>query len=105
MNAKMIETALGMVARFIPPDEYAKAVKAIMELVAVGQAFDDRLKDVQNAVKIIGDLQAQVATLEAIVKANVPGASAEYAARDLFMVPGTIETALAPAKEGAINGD
>jgi len=98
MNAKMIDAALGMVARFIPPEEYAKAVKAITELSAIAQSFDDRLKEIQAMVEVVKAQQDRIEMLETIVRNNVPGAETEFSARDMFMVPGTIEAAMAPSK-------
>lgn len=97
MNSKMIDAALGMVARFIPPEEYAKAVKAITELSAIAQSFDDRLKEIQAMVEVVKSQQDRIDMLEMIVRNNVSGAETEFAARDMFMVPGTIEAAMAPS--------
>lgn len=100
MNAKMIETALGMIARFIPPEEYAKAVKAIAELTDVAQSIDARMKRIEEFAVKMDALQSKVDMLETVVRTNVDGGEAAYAARDLYMVPGTIEQALAPSKGG-----
>lgn len=105
MNAKMIETALGMLARFIPPEEYAKAVKAINDLGTIADRFDKRLTDVQALVAIVQAQAARIDMLETIVRDNVDGAAATFAERDAWMVPGRIEKALAPAQPGALQND
>lgn len=104
MNIKMIETALGMLARFIPPEEYAKGVKAINELTQVAQSLDDRLKAIHQSVEEMKAISDRVDMLETVVRNNVSGAETEYAARAMFMVPGTIEKALAPSQGDKSDG-
>lgn len=97
MNAKLIEASIGMLARMVPPDAWEKIIAELNELVRYAKSADERLTK-------LAALAERVEFLENIVRNSVDGAPAAYAERELYMVPGTIEQALAPAQPGVING-
>lgn len=100
MNARLIEGALAMLARLIPPEEYAKATHALNELAGYAKSIDDRAKRIEDG---FAEMRNRLDMLETIVRANVPGAEAVYAEQAMWMVPGSIESALAPSSgEGFI---
>lgn len=105
VNSKMIEAGLGMLARFIPPEEYAKAVKAINDLAAIAQRFDDRLAHVQGLAELVKVQQDRIDFLETVVRNNVDGGAAAFAERDSWGVGDRVTRALAPAVTGALNDD
>lgn len=105
MNNKMIETALGMLARFVPPEEYAKLAAAITQLAQLGQQLDTRLQAIEAHVAKANDLGDRLTMLETIVRDNVSGADAAYSEQAQWLVPGRMDKALAPAVNGALNHD
>lgn len=94
MNAKLIEGALGMLARFIPPEEYAKATGALEQLVQLAKSIDERMKRVEA-------LADDVTALKSAAYADSPAFRDAQAGQSMYMVPGTIEAAMAPSKGGA----
>lgn len=104
MNGRMIEASLGMLARLIPPDIYAKVGADLNELVQLARTLDERVKRIEAATVGLGDLADRLAFMETIVRNGTPDAGAAFGERDMYMVPGTIEQALAPARRKANDG-
>jgi hypothetical protein len=96
MNQKLIEASLGMLARMIPPEIYAAVSADLKNLVDHARSIDERLKRIEAATVGLPD---RVAMLESVVRSTVDGAEAIFAERDMWLVPGSIEKALAPAEE------
>lgn len=94
MNAKLIEATIGMLARMVPPDQWDKIVSELKQLVAYAKSADERLAKLETLI-------GRVDFLEHVVRNSVDGAGAMFAERELYMVPGTIEQALAPAQNNA----
>ncbi len=90
MTPKLIEAAFGMLAKMIPPEEYAKASKALADLALYAKSADERLRKLEA-------MQSRLDILESIVRSNVDGAEATYAEQTMWMRPGAIDEALAPA--------
>lgn len=96
-----IQTMLGMLARLVPKEEYAKLAAAIDQLVQLGTSLDTRLKAIEAHVARAGQLAERLALLESVVLANVPGAKDAYAEQAQWS-PDKIEKALAPAVTGEL---
>ena len=103
VDAKMVQAALGMLARFIPSEEYAKIASAINDLAEQARAIDRRLQRIEQTSAIVAGLVDRLNLLETIVRNGVDGAQGVYAERDGWMVQDRIAQALAPAKEGSLN--
>lgn len=100
MNQKLIEGALGMLARVIPPEEYAKANRALGQIVTLLETIDARMKRIEDGVIANGQ---RLDMLEAAASIDSPAYSAMRSEQAMWLVPGSIEAALAPAKDGALN--
>lgn len=109
MNQKLVEGAMAMLARVIPPEEYKKANTAIGKIVELLETIDARAKRTEEAAlysaKTIADLAARVDTLEAAASVDSETFKATRAELALWLVPGSTEKALAPAAPGALNND
>lgn len=103
LNAKMIETALGMLARFLPPEIYQQGIVSINELTEQGRRIEARAAAVElRLAQLQQSIDTRLAMLEGIVRANVEGAEATYAEAAQWLVPGRMEAALAPARPNAL---
>lgn len=102
MNLKLVEGALGMLARSIPPAEYAKALIVLGELAAALKSIDARAKAIDDGVarcvRHLDGLDARVTMLEIAAAVDSPAFGAAQSEQAMWMVPGSIERALAPSK-------
>lgn len=100
INQKLVEGAIGMLARVIPPEEYAKASAALGQIVTLLKTIDGRMQRIEEAT---AGLRDRVMLLETAAMADSPAFSAAQSEQAMWMVPGSIEKALAPAVNGALN--
>lgn len=109
MNHKLIESAMGMLARVIPREEYEKANAAISQIVRLLETLDARAERTEKAALFCADKIAELSTrvdhLEAAASVDSPAFRSAQAELELWLVPGSIEKALAPAKIGGLNDD
>lgn len=102
MNSKLVEAGLGMLARMIPPEEYAKMSGLLGELLATAKGYEERLKGMEAK---LDDALSQLVNLTAAAQADSPTFNSMEHERALWQVPGSIEAALAPAPGPAPNGE
>lgn len=107
MNHKLIEAAMGMLARVIPAEEYAKANAALGQIVNLLETLNARAERTEKAAVLcanhITELSARVEALELAAGIDSPAYKSAQAERAMWLVPGSTEAALAPAIPGVIN--
>ena len=97
-----LQLVLGVIARLVPKDEYAKMAAALDQLVTLGKSLDARFRAIEQ---LCASNAQRLDMLESVVQSNVPGAVEAYSEQAQWLVPGRIAAALAPAKNGALNDD
>lgn len=108
MTPKVLEGALGMVARLIPAEQYAKGIGALQELIELLKKLDARAAAIEantaQCVRQLADQDARLCALEAAAAADSPAFAALRAEQAMWMMPGSIDAALAPSKGGDNGG-
>lgn len=97
INPKIVEAALGMLAKMVPPETYAQIVAELKDVVTYAKSADDRLAKLEA-------LADRLTFLETVIKNTVDGAGAAFAERQ-FYAPSVIDAALAPAGTHPIHSD
>jgi hypothetical protein len=95
---------LGALARFIPPEEYAKAVKAIDALATEARMLQARLASIEAHVAKGRELEERIVLLESAARSDSPSFAMMQAEQSMWMVPGSIERALAPSEGDKADG-
>lgn len=101
MNNKMVQGALAMLAGMIPKEEYEKAIGALGQIAALMQSCDDRLRRIEEGQQ---EFRQRLSLLESAARADSPTFAAASHEQAMWMRPGNIDRALAPAKQGGLDG-